>query len=266
VLHVASNAVNPTVGSGLTATTTASEVDVQLNSFATVTVYESAVEAVIDTPVAPVDHVFPPSAELVKTTDSPSQKVNGPLAEIVGTDGNGLTVTLIASEVAEQPEPSVIVTVNVPLALTVIDCVVAPFDQVFPVVSELVNTTSSPSQTVVAPLAVTTGAAGALGSEMDCDNVLDVHPEALVKVTVYDPAANCVIVYGKLIPLSFPAAVPVQEMFPEPDPDISKLPVAVQHVVGWFTDPSVITGIASTVTISFAEVAVHPFTSSTTTE
>jgi hypothetical protein len=40
------------------------------------------------------------------------------------------------------------------------DCVVAPFDQVFPVADEEVNVTEPPAQKVVGPLAVIVGTAG----------------------------------------------------------------------------------------------------------
>jgi hypothetical protein len=42
----------------------------------------------------------------------------------------------------------------------VIDCVVAPFDQRFPVAEDEVNVTLSPSQNVVAPDAEMVGVAG----------------------------------------------------------------------------------------------------------
>lgn len=56
----------------------------------------------MDWVVAPVDHVFPVAEEEVNVTEPPEQKVVGPLAVIVGTDGNGLTVITIAVEVEEH--------------------------------------------------------------------------------------------------------------------------------------------------------------------
>lgn len=44
--------------------------------------------------------------------------------------------------------------------LTVIDCVVAPVDQVFPVVEEDVNVTEPPVQNEIGPLGVMLGVAG----------------------------------------------------------------------------------------------------------
>jgi hypothetical protein len=59
-----------------------------------------------------------------------------------------------------QPLPSVTLTVYVPAALTVIDCVVAPVLQVFPLALDDVNVILFPAQKVVGPLAETTGALG----------------------------------------------------------------------------------------------------------
>ena len=68
-----------------------------------------------------------PGPETVRVTLPPAQKVVGPPAEIVG-DGAGLTVTLTGDELPLQPLGSVTFTLKLPLALTTIDCVVAPFD------------------------------------------------------------------------------------------------------------------------------------------
>jgi hypothetical protein len=50
--------------------------------------------------------------------------------------------------------PSVTVTVNVPDALTVIDCVVAPLDHRYDSAREAVSVTLPPSQNEVGPLGV----------------------------------------------------------------------------------------------------------------
>ena len=47
---------------------------------------------------------------------------------IFGLDGNEFTVTVVAADVAGHPFPSVIVTVLLADALTVIDLVVCPED------------------------------------------------------------------------------------------------------------------------------------------
>ena len=113
----------------------------------------------MDGVVAPVDQVFPVADEEVKITDPPAQNVVGPPAVIVGVAGSGFTVMVVTADVAEQ-DPFETVTLNVPLVVTVIDCVVAPFDQVFPVADEEVKTTDPPAQNVVGPPAVIVGVAG----------------------------------------------------------------------------------------------------------
>ena len=59
----------------------------------------------IDCVVSPVDQRFPLEAEEVSTTELPEQKVVGPPAVIVGTEGIGFTVTLITFEAAEVHGP-----------------------------------------------------------------------------------------------------------------------------------------------------------------
>ncbi len=65
----------------------------------------------IDCVVAPVDQTFPVADDDVNTTLPPAQKVNGPLAEIVGVEGSGLTVTVVPAEVADVQPPLVTATV-----------------------------------------------------------------------------------------------------------------------------------------------------------
>jgi hypothetical protein len=60
--------------------------------------------------VAPVDHKYDEPAVEDKVTFPPSQKVVGPLAEIIGVAGNGCTVTWVVS-VTIQPVAAVTVTV-----------------------------------------------------------------------------------------------------------------------------------------------------------
>ncbi len=67
-------------------------------------------------------------AGAVRVTLPPLQKVVGP-DEVIVAVGGGVTLTLFGAELAVQPLPSVTVTLNEPLALTVIDCDEAPFDQ-----------------------------------------------------------------------------------------------------------------------------------------
>ncbi len=97
-------------------------------------------------------------------------------------DGVGFTVTTVANDVAEQPPPFMNVTAYEPPVETVIDCVTAPVDQVFPLADEEVNTTLPPEQNVVGPPAEIVGVAGGVGSFNPCDTVLETQPEAFVNV------------------------------------------------------------------------------------
>ena len=79
---------------------------------------------------------------------------------MVGTDGTGFTVTVVEALAPEVHPSEITSTLNVPEADTVMDCVVAPFDQRFPVAEEEVSVTFPPLQKVVAPLAVMVGTVG----------------------------------------------------------------------------------------------------------
>jgi len=65
----------------------------------------------------------------VSVTDPPAQNVVDPPAVMIGVDGLALTVTVVAADVALQPLAFVTVTLYEPDVVTLIDCVVAPFDQ-----------------------------------------------------------------------------------------------------------------------------------------
>jgi hypothetical protein len=79
---------------------------------------------------------------------------------MVGVAGNAVTVTVVPAELAEVQPPLVTFTVYVPDADTVMDCVVAPVDHVFPVADEDVNTTLPPAQKVNGPPAEIVGVVG----------------------------------------------------------------------------------------------------------
>ena len=104
--------------------------------------------------------MLPKGALLVRTTLSPSQKVNGPEAVIVGVGGEMLNTTVTGSEVSDTHRPSVTQTVYVPAEYTVIDCVVSFVDHVLPVALLEVKVTLSPAQNCVGPEAVIVGVAG----------------------------------------------------------------------------------------------------------
>jgi hypothetical protein len=71
-----------------------------------------------------------------------------------------LTFTVVVLEVAEQPLLSITVTEYDPEDVTVMSCVVALVDHVFPEVDDEDKTTLPPVQKDVAPFAVITGVAG----------------------------------------------------------------------------------------------------------
>jgi hypothetical protein len=92
-------------------------------------------------------------------------KVNVPPLHIAATCVNvgvtdGFTVTVVPADAKDAQPPVVLVTVYVPEVETVIVCVVAPFDQVFPVAEDEVKTTDPPAQKVSGPPAEIVGAVG----------------------------------------------------------------------------------------------------------
>ena len=88
----------------------------------------------------------------------PGHSADGPL--IVGVGGRALAVTANGAEVAEQPLALVTLTVYEPAVETMIDCVVSPVDQRFPVAVDDVNVIVPPAQKDVGPLMVGVGGAG----------------------------------------------------------------------------------------------------------
>lgn len=151
-------------------TTVGSEVSEGQTPTVVVTVYDPAVLTVIDGVVAPFDHTLLAGSDEVRITLPPVQKVVGPLAEMVGNAP--CTTTVMVLEGVEVQPDEVYVTEYVPEVETVMDCVVAPFDQVLPVADEDVNVTVPPAQNVVGPSAVITGAAGP--GETETVNAFDV--------------------------------------------------------------------------------------------
>ncbi len=170
-------------GVGLTVTVIAFEgAETQLPSSTTTEKVPDA-NTVIDWVVAPFDQIFPVALLEVNITLSGVQNVVGPLAVTVGPAGVGLTVTVIAFEGAELQLPSLTTTEKVPDANTVIDCVVAPFDQILPVALLEVNITLSPVQKVVGPLAVTVGVAGSGLTVTTIGTEKEEQPKIFVRLT-----------------------------------------------------------------------------------
>ena len=233
-------------GNAVTLTVVPAEVAEVQPPLVTATVYVPDVETVIDCVVAPVDQTFPLAEEDVKTTLPPAQKVNGPPAEMVGVDGNAVTLTVVPADVAEVQPPLVTATVYVPDVETVIDCVVAPVDQTFPVADDEVNTTLPPAQKVNGPPAEMVGVDGnAVTLTVVPADVADVQPP-LVTATVYVPDVETVIDC---------VVAPVDQTFPVADDDVNTTLPPAQKVNG---PPAVMVGAegnAVTLTVVPAEVA-----------
>src|ERR1043165_8246006 len=159
----------------------AAEVALQPSAFVTVTEYEPALDTVIDCVVAPVDQAYELADEAVSVTEPPAQNVVAPFGEIVGV-GSGLTVTVVAAEVAVQPFASVTVTLYEPEAFTAIDCVVAPFDHAYDEAEDAVSVTEPPAQKVVGPPAVIVGVGSGLTVTDGAEDVA-LRPFASARVT-----------------------------------------------------------------------------------
>lgn len=129
----------------------------------------------------------------------PLQKVVGPLAVMAGVAGTGWTDTVTGADCGEAQFAALTAcTVKVPDAVTVMDCVVAPFDQSQPSALLAVSTTLPPGQNDVGPLAVMAGAAGTgLTDTVTGADCGDAHPPALTACTVKVPGAvtvmDCVV-------------------------------------------------------------------------
>ena len=108
----------------------------------------------------------------------------------------GLTVTFVAADVALQPLAFVTVTVYAPLAVALIDCVVAPVDHRYVKPAGAVSATLPPAQNVVGPPAVMVGAGFAFTVTTVAAEV-PLQPVASVTVTLYEPdaltAIDCVV-------------------------------------------------------------------------
>jgi hypothetical protein len=181
------NAVGPLAvmsgveGFAFTVTAVAADVAEQPLPFVTVTLYEPDAETTIDCVVASVLQRYVKPSGAVSVTDPPSQNVVGPLGVIAGVEGFASTVTVVASDVAEQPLAFVTVTPYEPDSLTAIDCVVAPFDHSHDAAPGAVSVTLPPAQNVVGP----DGAIDATGSAFTVTTVAgDVAPQPFAPVTV----------------------------------------------------------------------------------
>ena len=197
----------------------------------------------IDCVVAPVDQRLPVSDDDVRVIVLPAQKAAGPL--IVGVAGTAPAVTTNAAEVPEQPPGLVTVTVYEPAAETVIDCVVAWFDQRFPVREEEVRVIVAPGQKELGPLMVGDAPFGVAVTAKGAD--VAEQPLASFTVTVYEPAAetviDCVVAW-------------LDQRLPVGEDEVSVIVLPTQKDVG----PVMVgaTGVAFAVTTNGTDVAVQP--------
>ena len=112
----------------------------------------------------------------------------------------------------------------------------------------MANVTEPPEQNASGPDAVTVGVAGTDGAVNETGKIVDGHPE-LVKVILYAPTPNPVIVVGKVAPIILPLAAPVHDKSPVPDPVTTIDPSFIEQDVGFVCVPKVIAGIGLTVTV-----------------
>jgi len=132
--------------------------------------------------VAPVDHTHDEPALAVSVTEPPAQNVVGPEGVIVAA-GSAFTITAVGVLVALQPFAFVTMTLYEPLALTAIDCVVAPVDQSQDDPALAVSVTEPPLQNVVGPDGVI-AAAGSAFTVTAVGALVALQPLAFVTVTL----------------------------------------------------------------------------------
>ena len=113
--------------------------------------YVPAVVAVMDWVVAPFDHKYVVPALEVNVTEPPAQKVVAPPAVMVGAAGAVPLVTVTGVEFAEEQDPLSKCTKYDPAVFTVIDCVVAPVDQILFVAEDEVKVTVPLGHNVTGP-------------------------------------------------------------------------------------------------------------------
>jgi hypothetical protein len=94
----------------------------------TITVNISAVVTLIEGFVAPVDHKYVPLPLTVRVVAGMLQLSARPLLFVITAPGEVLSNEVVTLAVEVQPLPPVIVTVNAPAVLTVIEEFVSPVD------------------------------------------------------------------------------------------------------------------------------------------
>ena len=146
-------------GKAFTVIVVAAEVALHPPTPVTVAVKDPEAFTVMDCVVAPVFHKYEFPADAVSTTEPPLQKELTPFVVMVAA-GTGFTEIFIGVEVALHPAPFVTCTEYVPAVVTVMFCVVEPFDHkyVFPAGAESVEL--CPAQSALAPIVETTADGG----------------------------------------------------------------------------------------------------------
>ena len=126
----------------------------------------------------------------MSVTLPPAQNVVEPEALTVGV-GSGFTLTAVAEDVALQPFAFVTVTEYVPVVLTLMDCVVAPLDQVYcDMAAGAESMTLPPAQNVVGPLGVMVVSGSALTFTVALAVPLQLLPFVTVTPRVTGPEAG----------------------------------------------------------------------------
>jgi hypothetical protein len=141
---------------------------------------------------------------------------------VIVSAATGFELTTNGAEVAEQPLAFVTVTVYEPATATVIDCVVAPVDQRFPLTEDDVSVTVLPVQTrELPPLIVGVATAGLAVTRYGAE--VAKQPAVFVAVTVYEPAAETVIDC---------VVAPVDQRLPVAEDDVSVIVLPAQNAAG----------------------------------
>lgn len=139
--------------------------------------------------------MFPVVALEVSVTLSPVQKVELPVMEIAGVEGIGFTTIAVGNEVALHPLTSVAVTKKLPLAFTLMLCVVSLLLHKLPAAALEVRSTLSPLQNVIGPFGVILGTGGKGFTVIKTGNEVDLHPLEPTLLTVKLPEVFTTILW-----------------------------------------------------------------------
>lgn len=207
--------------------------------------------------VCPLLHRLSDAALEVSMTLSPWQKVVLPLAEMVGFGGTGLIVIVNGREEAELHPSCVVNTVKVPVDFTFILFVVSPLLHKLPEAALEVSVTLSPSQKVVAPLAVIVGFTGTgfTVTITEADDA-DEHPNRFTD-TLKVPDALTLMLWD---------VSPLVHTFPDVALEVKVTLSPWQNVVLPVIEIPGVGGIGFATIVVGNELALHPFASVVVTE